>query len=82
MKEVLFEGRCFYLHAAFCLLKRERCELKRKEPRNGEKQKGLQEKAFDEERESYREKPKAFVERYVSETELVRGWLPFLEWQV
>lgn len=38
--------RC-YLHAGFCLLKRERCEYKRKEPRNGEKQKRLQGKALD-----------------------------------
>lgn len=31
----------------YCLLKRERYEYKRKEPRNGETQRGLQVKALD-----------------------------------
>lgn len=44
---VLFTCWVFFVVVFFHLLNRERCEYKRKEPRNGEKQKGLQAKALD-----------------------------------
>lgn len=47
MKEVVWLFFLFTCYFFVCLLNRERCEYKRKEPRNGEKQKGLQVKALD-----------------------------------
>lgn len=44
---VLVAAVVYVLGFFVCLLKRERCEYKTKEPRQREKQKGLQVKAFD-----------------------------------